>query len=124
MPRSKRRSYSITSSARPISVLGTLRPSALAVFKLMYSSTLVACCTGRSAGLSPLRALPAKAERLRVAELIVRRLNGFVENLVEAVRITNELRLPAFRFSQLDPYTWPRSRWSSRRGVDYAWSQY
>jgi hypothetical protein len=46
--------YSITSSARPISVLGTLRPSALAVFRLMYSSTLVVCWTGRSAGFSPL----------------------------------------------------------------------
>jgi hypothetical protein len=50
--------YSITSSARPISVLGTLTPSALAVFRLMYSSTLVACWTGRSAGLSPLRTRP------------------------------------------------------------------
>src|ERR1019366_2255949 len=105
---SKQYLYSTTSSARPISVLGTLRPSALAVFKLMYSSTLVACCTGRSSGLSPLRALPAKAEHLRVAELVARGPNGFVENSVEAVRITNELRLPAFRFSQLDPYTWPR----------------
>jgi hypothetical protein len=35
--------YSITSSARPISVLGMLRPSVLAVFRLMTSSTLVAC---------------------------------------------------------------------------------
>src|SRR5215471_15431800 len=29
-------------------------PSVLAVFRLMSSSTFVACCTGRSAGLSPL----------------------------------------------------------------------
>ena len=50
--------YSNTSSARPISVLGMVRPSALAVFRLMYSSTLVACCTGRSAGFSPLRTRP------------------------------------------------------------------
>ena len=35
--------YSITSSARPISVLGMLRPSAFAVLRLMTSSTLVAC---------------------------------------------------------------------------------
>jgi hypothetical protein len=47
---------------------------------------------------------------IRVAELVAYGLNEFVENSVEAVRITNELRLPAFRFSQLDPYTWPRSR--------------
>jgi hypothetical protein len=35
--------YSNTSSARPISVLGMVMPRALAVFTLMYSSTLVAC---------------------------------------------------------------------------------
>src|SRR5262245_25086712 len=34
--------HSNTSSARPISVLGILRPSVFAVFRLMYSSTLVA----------------------------------------------------------------------------------
>src|SRR5207249_5836594 len=50
--------YSITSSARPSSVSGKVSPSALAVFMLMISSTLVACCTGRSAGLSPLRMRP------------------------------------------------------------------
>ena len=50
--------YSNTSSARPISVFGMVRPRALAVFRLMYSSTLVACWTGRSAGLSPLRTRP------------------------------------------------------------------
>ena len=50
--------YSITSSARPIKVLGTVMPSALAVLRFMMSSTLVACCTGRSAGLSPLRTRP------------------------------------------------------------------
>jgi hypothetical protein len=50
--------YSNTSSARPISVLGTLRPSALAVLRLMTSSTFVDCTTGKSAGLSPLRIRP------------------------------------------------------------------
>jgi hypothetical protein len=50
--------HSITSSARPISVLGMLIPSALAVFRLIYISTLVACCTGRSTGLSPLGIRP------------------------------------------------------------------
>jgi hypothetical protein len=35
--------YSITSSARPIKVFGTLRPSALAVLRLMHSSTFVTC---------------------------------------------------------------------------------
>ena len=48
------KSYSITSSARASSVGGTVMPSALAVFRLMYSSALVAYWTGRSAGFSPL----------------------------------------------------------------------
>jgi hypothetical protein len=56
------------------------------------------------------RALPAEAVRLLVAELVARGLRGFVENSVEAVRITRDLRLPAFRFDQHDPYAWPRSR--------------
>jgi hypothetical protein len=43
---SKTACYSITSSARASSVGGTSRPSA--------SSNLVGCCTGRSAGFSPL----------------------------------------------------------------------
>jgi hypothetical protein len=51
-------SYSISSSARPISVFGTVRPSALAVLRLMINSNLVACTTGNSAGFSPLRTLP------------------------------------------------------------------
>src|SRR5207302_1871277 len=51
--------HSITSSARASSVRGTVRPSALAVLRLMTSSNLVGCCTGRSAGLAPFRILPA-----------------------------------------------------------------
>src|SRR5262245_9670939 len=47
--------HSITSSARASSVGGTSRPRARAVFRLMISSYLVGACTGRSAGLSPLR---------------------------------------------------------------------
>ena len=50
--------YSITSSARDSSACGTVRPSAFAVLWLMCSSTLVTCCTGKSAGLSPLRMRP------------------------------------------------------------------
>ena len=48
-------SYSITSSARASSVGGTVKPSALAVLRLIASSYLVGACTGRSAGFSPLR---------------------------------------------------------------------
>jgi hypothetical protein len=46
-------SYSITSSAMASSDGGTVRPSALAVLRLITSSNLVGCCTGRSAGFSP-----------------------------------------------------------------------
>ena len=51
--------HSITSSARASSVGGISRPSALAVLRLMTSSNLVGCTTGRSAGFSPLRIRPA-----------------------------------------------------------------
>src|SRR5262245_37296047 len=50
--------YSISSSARPDRGSGMERPNALAVLRLMYSSTFVACWTGRSVGLSPLRIRP------------------------------------------------------------------
>ena len=46
--------YVIT-SARASSVVGTSKPRALAVLRLMISSNLVACWTGSSAGLAPLR---------------------------------------------------------------------
>src|SRR5262245_15577831 len=51
--------HSKISSARPDSGSGMVMPSARAVFKLMNISTLLACCTGRSAGLPPLRIRPA-----------------------------------------------------------------
>src|SRR5262249_290028 len=47
--------HSITSSARASSVGGTSRPGALAVLRLITNSYLVGYCTGKSAGLSPLR---------------------------------------------------------------------
>src|SRR6186997_2367106 len=49
------RTHSITSSARLINDDGTVRPSALAVLRLITSSNLTGACTGRSAGFSPLR---------------------------------------------------------------------
>ena len=49
--------YSITWSARCKSDWGIVRPRALAVLRLMTSSYLEACSTGRSAGLAPLRIL-------------------------------------------------------------------
>jgi CheY-like chemotaxis protein len=50
--------HSITSSAIASTPGGMVSPSALAVFRLMTSSNLVGCKTGRSAGLSPLRIRP------------------------------------------------------------------
>jgi hypothetical protein len=55
---SKKHRYSMTSSARPDRGSGTVMPNSLAVLRLMKSSTWVACWTGRSAGLSPLRIRP------------------------------------------------------------------
>jgi hypothetical protein len=56
---SKIATYSITSSARASRVGGTSRWSALAVCRLITSSNLAARMTGRLAGFSPLRILPA-----------------------------------------------------------------
>src|SRR5262249_3184088 len=51
--------HSITSSARASTESGTLIPSVFAVLRLMTSSNLVDCITGRSAGLIPFRIRPA-----------------------------------------------------------------
>jgi hypothetical protein len=55
---SKQHLYSIVSSARPSSGNGMETPSALAVLRLMTISIFVTCCTGKSAGLLPLRMRP------------------------------------------------------------------
>ncbi len=47
--------YSMTWSARPSSDGGTVRPRALAVFRLMTSSNFVGRSIGRSPGLAPFR---------------------------------------------------------------------
>src|SRR5258705_506260 len=49
--------HSITSSARASSDGGKMRPSALAVVRLMMRSNLVGCSTGISAGVAPRRIL-------------------------------------------------------------------
>jgi hypothetical protein len=56
----QRGSYSITASARAMSIGGTSRPSALALRRLMINSKCVGCSTGRSEGLLPLRILSTK----------------------------------------------------------------
>jgi hypothetical protein len=54
-------------------------------------------------------ARPSGAQRLLVAELVARGLEGFVNNSIQTPRITEELRLPAFEYSPHDRYAWPRS---------------
>src|SRR5262249_61298726 len=58
-------SYSITSSAVASTFGGMVRPSALAVFRLMINSYLVDCTTGRSPGFSPLRMRPTETPTWR-----------------------------------------------------------
>src|SRR5262245_9755239 len=47
--------HSITSSAPASSVGGTSKPSVFAVLRLIIRSNFVGRCTGKSAGLAPLR---------------------------------------------------------------------
>jgi hypothetical protein len=49
--------YSITSSAMASTPGGIVRPSVLAVLRLMTNSNLVGCWTGRSEGLAPFNIL-------------------------------------------------------------------
>src|SRR5476649_2414305 len=57
MHRSKQHLYSITSSARERNVGGTVRPSALAVLRLITSSNFVGCSIGMSFGCLPCKIL-------------------------------------------------------------------
>src|SRR5262249_36373547 len=47
--------HSSTSSAATSSLAGTVRPSALALLRLITNSYLVGCCTGKSTGFVPRR---------------------------------------------------------------------
>jgi hypothetical protein len=58
LPHRKQHCYSITASARASSVGGRSRPSAFAALRLIISSNLVGCNTGKSAGSAPLSTLP------------------------------------------------------------------
>src|SRR5262249_41496251 len=57
--------YSITRSARSRIDCGIVKPSALAVLRLITSSNLVDCSIGRSAGFAPLRILSTKVAARR-----------------------------------------------------------
>jgi hypothetical protein len=56
--RSKIRAYSGTSSARASTLGGIVRPSVLAVLRLITSSNLLGSITGRSASVAPLSTRP------------------------------------------------------------------
>src|SRR5216683_8137165 len=51
------RRYSMTSSARASTVVERVRPNILAALRLITSSNLVGCSTGRSLGRAPFRIL-------------------------------------------------------------------
>ena len=59
-------SHSITSSASASNVLGTVKPSTLAVLRFMMSSNFVGCSTGISAGFAPFRIFVNKLRRATV----------------------------------------------------------
>src|SRR5262245_40647715 len=46
--------HSITSSARAMTVGGTVRPRLLAILTLISNSKVVGCCMGKSVGFAPL----------------------------------------------------------------------
>src|SRR5262245_45223417 len=50
---------------------GTVKRSPLASLRLMDSSNFVDCCTGNSAGFSPLRMRPTYAPHIRYASAIL-----------------------------------------------------
>ena len=56
------------------------------------------------------QSLPTGAERLRSAELIARGIEAWRVNSADVVRISHELRLPAFKHDPHRPYAWPRQQ--------------
>jgi hypothetical protein len=55
------------------------------------------------------KALPLRMESLVGAELIARDLRSFLDGAHNIPRLTEQLRLPAFKYDDThNPYTWPR----------------
>jgi hypothetical protein len=78
---SKQSLYSITSSARARKDSGMVSPSALAVLRLITSSTFVSSWTGRWAGFSPLRMRPEYTPTRRPAKRAP--IGGIAEGIAE-----------------------------------------
>ena len=55
-------------------------------------------------------ALPDGAKWMAGAEMIARELRGFNDGTANVPRITQQMRLPAFKYLGQEPYTWPRHR--------------
>ena len=71
-----------------------------------------ALATSAGAGAGPLGIIgscPDGATWLASAELIARKLRGINDATAAVPGITQHLRLPAFRYSGRDPYSWPRT---------------
>jgi hypothetical protein len=54
------------------------------------------------------RARPKGAVDIASAEAVARQLRNFVDGTASIPRITTRLRLPAFEYDRLAPYSWPR----------------
>jgi hypothetical protein len=52
--------------------------------------------------------LPDGKKWLANAELVTRQLESFFDGTGDVPRITKHMRLPAFQYAGLNPYTWPR----------------
>ena len=106
---SKKQPYSITSSAVASSVGGTVRPKALAVFRLMTNSNLVGCTTGRSPGLSPLRIRPSLPK-----SALARSPSRALEMLFYQMRSRTRVRRQGRHRCDHEIYRiWPRCSWLS-----------
>jgi len=54
------------------------------------------------------RNLPDGKKSLANAELLARHLKHFFDGTADIPKITTHMRLPAFKYAGLNPYTWPR----------------
>src|SRR5918999_513893 len=79
------RSHLITLSARASTFGGIVRPICLAAFKLITSSNLVGCSTGKSAGFAPPQILSTYMAARRSSQKYLRRRTE-LPRLLDSVR--------------------------------------
>jgi hypothetical protein len=56
------------------------------------------------------QSLPDGAKWLAYSEVMARKLDSFFDGTADIPRIARHMRLPAFKYAALDPYTWPPAR--------------